>query len=430
MTQIHAPTAKEPRVEPRPPEGIGAFGAFHFALGLIVVLWLNSGTAEIVLGNIAGIYKWLGAAAWLGLSLFERRHSARLVSTGWPLAAFLLYAALVLDRSGGAERAMLQNFAYLVVAFALYSFYSRHAVPAYRAIIVGIVILDMIVVGVRTWLELNINPEVSRYLATGGAYEDVAAATEGLWGIGGYAYAYAMPPLLLVFLFHALTRQRFRRAAWVAVVVGTALLIKMAFTIAVLLWVACAGLLILRHLVGRERRALAYLCVAISLGMAWLIAPALLAELGSSDLLPDVLTVRLNEVADWLAGSHSDNSDLGARADRYLSSLAVFAEHWLGGVSVTGRGVEEIGGHSAWLDGLAVFGISFLLLCGFLWSVWRDQKDAVGAEAAPVLNIVWGYFGVLGMVNTIFFAHIILVWMVIVPFFLAGSEASRRKQAG
>jgi len=55
----------------------------------------------------------------------------------------------------------------MLLAYCIYAFYSAPGYGRYRKLIVGLILLDLAVVAVRTWSALDVNPEISRYLATG-----------------------------------------------------------------------------------------------------------------------------------------------------------------------------------------------------------------------------------------------------------------------
>lgn len=390
----------------------------HFFLVIPIVLWLNSGMAEGVLGSAPGVYKWGTAMVWVGLSLLSLTNAGQLLRHTWALAAFCVYVLLTLGRSDPAGSAYVQNLAYLVVASCIYSFYSAPGNHLQRRLIGTVALIDMAIVGIRTWLALNTNPDISRYLATGGAYEDITAVTSGLWGVGGYAYAYALPPVLLIFLHRGLKRAAYWRSSLIIVAIGSALLVKMAFTIAVIMWIVAAATLIAAELFGRRHRGAILILAMSSIVFLFLFGPGLLTSVARSGILPGVVSVRLEEVSSLLAGEHTSNTDLGSRFQQYGDSWRELSNSWLVGSAGAGRGMGESGAHSTWLDTLATFGVWGLLLALFLVQAYRRQRDLATPTSLLTLRVSWIYFTVLGIVNTLLFAHIILIWMVIVPFLL------------
>ncbi len=390
----------------------------HFLVAVVVVLWLGSGIGAPLLAPVPGVYRWAIAAAWIAASLLSLRHAAELATSAWPLLLFVGLAVIAVPSSDETGQAHLQNLAYMIVVYCIYSFYSAPAHHRYRRLIVGTVLLDLGVVAVRTWSALDTNPEVSRYLATGNVHEEIVAQTADLWGIGGYQQAYALPAIMLVFLHHGLTGRRYRAASWIIVALGTMLLVRMAFTIAVIMWVAFGLLLLAGETIGRRHQGGVIVAGLCGLPIGVLLGPILLSALAETGWLPGVVTVRLREMAALLTGEHNSDTDLAARFELYTVSLREFLKNWFSGSAGYGAGMGQLGTHSSWLDTLGAFGLISLLLFMFLYQAFRHQLSSIAPRKRFVFKLAWAYFIALGLVNTLLFAYMLLVWFVLLPFML------------
>lgn len=402
----------------------------HLLPAVLLVLWLNSGATDLVFSRIPGIYKWGLAVAWCGIAFLSRVFVANLARTALPLVLYIAYVVSVVNPVDPKQNAMLQNLGYLALAFSLFSFYSRSQGAKGRQVIAIAVLADILFVAVKTWRELDVTPQISRILATGLQYEDLRSMTAALWGVGGYAYAYSLPPILLVFSHRALTRPRGRWIYWTLVGAGTLLVIKMAFTIAILMWLASFGYLLLVHHLGERHRSAVPVLAAAGVAISVLAGPPILTVVAGAGILPDVINVRLLEVSDALSGAHNQQSDLGVRSEQYASSWNEFSASWATGSMGAGRGLGDTGGHSAWLDNLGTLGVAGFLLFWFLFLLYRRQARLITPSDGRVLNIAWVYFLTLGMINTVLFPQLLVVWFCIIPFMLRWSGGTSRSDSG
>lgn len=397
---------------------LGRFVWPHVALGLFLVLWLNSGVSAVGLDVLPGSVKIALVGAWLAFSAARSSEfTSRLILTTWPL--LLMLAIIVLLPTSLYGEQTVQGLGYVAIATALWSFYGQMEYRDERMLVLGVALIDLGVTGVRTFAALRDDPLLSRYLATTEENRTQVYGDQSFAGLGGYSFTYALAALLLVILFSASCRRRGWLLALPLIGVGLALLLSLAFATAIVLFVVIAIIFVIHDL---NRNQGLRLMVYGALVMGWFSGfyAWLAVRVAGSSLVAQEVAIRLVEVAAFLEGNAGMTHDLSSRIDYWNVSLNQIMTHGPFGVLGGSVGERGIGGHSAWLDLAAGYGIVAGLFFIFLALGLRRQIADLEPRDIAVLKRTWIYFVVLGSVNTLLFSTIVLAWMFLVPALIDG----------
>jgi hypothetical protein len=396
-----------------PRKGLGASWV-HVACGAFIILWLDVGLAASTMNLLPSIVKIGVLGLWLGLAAVRSRPFVEtFVVNAWPLPVMMGFTLLFAGEVA-QSRQYTQGFGYLLIAFALLSFYAQDAHRREGLVLVNIMAADFAITGVRTLIAVRTDPELARYLAT---TEDKRVAVYGdqsFAGLGGYGLAYALAAVLLVVMFFLVRGHRHRAALGLVLIVGLVVLVELAFTTAIVLTIGLGVVFLVHDLV--QQAALRVLIYAAAL-VGWVtgLYSAVLDTVADWAPVGDVVSQRLTELSRFLSGDSTTGSDLGTRLDHWSDSIEIFLNS--GPLGLAGRTglTGDTGGHSQWLDLVASYGLlaAFpLLFFLFAWKVSRRESNANGVSA---LKRVWLYFVVLGFINPLLFSTIVLTWMFFVP---------------
>ena len=115
-----------------------------------------------------------------------------------------------------------------------------------------------------------------------------------------------------------------------------------------------------------------------------------------------VLQEKLSEIYNTLSGQKSQAEDYKARSNRLLLSLETFTKHPITGVVIESKGFEDqyalgVGNHSEWVDCLALYGISGVLLLAFIFLSLKEVAKELDFGLILVPYII------IGVLNPILF---------------------------
>jgi hypothetical protein len=386
----------------------------HLACGAFLVLWLSVGVASSLVTSVPAIVKVAVLGTWVFLAACRSASFlSAMVTKAWPLVVMLLISLLYRTEVANSDQ-YTQGFCYLLIAFALLCFYSQPTFRWERHVLMGVVAGDLVITGVRTFAALQTDPLLSRYLATTEENRTAVYGSKSFAGLGGYGYAYALAAILLVLLYFFIRARHVRIPIALVVAAGLVILFELAFTTAIVLVVVLGAAFLVRDLVSRELRIFVY--AAAALGWITGLYSAILESLAGQSWMNAAVSERLGELSDFLSGGMTSDSDLGTRFDRWSRSIDIFLTS--GPLGLAGGGTTPFqaqGGHSAWLDMLASYGVYALLLALFLVFAWRLSRDRAATADVDPLRRAWIYFLVLGVVNTLLFSTIVMTWMFFIP---------------
>lgn len=391
----------------------------HLGLALFVLIWLNAGTFSYVSAAVPDAVKLGVFAIWLLLACRRNGYWQSLLVRLWPLMLFHVFAAsAALFEDNLQLSILLRNVLYLYAVFSIFLYYVEERYSAERRIIVYALLIDYVYVAINTALQLQLNPQVARYLSAQSHVQEALLGSDLPLAIGNYAYFYSLVMLVAVLLYQGLgLRRRILSTIPIAAAAGV-LIINAQFTIAIaLLFVLVVAIVLLRL----SSRGTGAIVITSALGIAMVgvsYLPVLLRWLAGLEDVPREVSVRLLEVAFATSGGGAAGGDLGLRLALYADSIRAFMSNVLFGT----YGGIGVGRHSTIVDLLGMFGLFAVLFFWFCFGVFRFTRCRLRGKDRTFINLMWTYIIVLGLVNTVMFSPMFIALMVLVPFMLLTGE--------
>lgn len=304
----------------------------------------------------------------------------RLISHIVPLAICFVSLSLMFfffTYPGSGEKALGIITQQFLFAFPVLIFYimSRRKTGVVLPLILLLVFI--LFVAVKTWIELNDNPTLARLLASVDSdTEDLMAYRMDNLGGFGFSYGVMFVSIALGFSFNRIKVDVF---TLVALIIVTAYIIKTQYLTAMLIVFITFIITMLHNKSTHNKRKDIVKAVQIVLLIAFAIAlPPLLRYFatlfGES---PDIAN-KLVQLADFLSGQADSNQQAGGLYGRffvYQESYDLFLQSPLFGNDL--RFTTDPGGHSTILDLAAKTGIIGVIIYGFIIRcVWRLMQEA------------------------------------------------------
>jgi hypothetical protein len=313
----------------------------------------------------------------------------------------------------------------MVYSIFLYYFDKRYR--KFQKILVAFLFLDIVVVGINTFIHLQLNPQIARSLATG----IETLGTGNFRGIGSYGYFYSLVSIILLLGFMFLNYPKKKLIVLLLIIAFTGLLIQATFTIAILFMFGFFALMVIIRYTDE------YTFIAIALALLGIIilltfqgSFALIFErLSDIEIIPKVVSVRFRELALFFSGNNILGTDVNARFSLYLRSVNAFLNNILTGTILNDTNMYSAGGHSAWLDLLANFGILSIPFFIFLFRAYQYCINRIPLIFKPFVKVYWLYYICLGFVNTLLFANICNIWFLFLPLFISSFFEISEKNA-
>lgn len=386
----------------------------HLALAVITLLWLNVGVYTYISHYMQDTIKLLVFAIWFGMAcFFKRNYFINYIVRIMPLIIFygILFLISLLNYSSALEL-YISTFRYLFIVYSIFLYYINDYNHKLLWIITVILCIDLLYVGFNTYIQLQINPSIARYLATSSDLQRVLLGAEAYQGIGSYSYAYSIVIIELLFLFNLIYGDKHKTLSVIGFVAVLVLLINMQFTIAILLSLIFGCYLVFAKVATKNTAFIGIAFIVIILLLVFVFLPNMFDFLSNVDFIPDNVSVRFNEVSLFLQGSDIDGTDMSERLRLYSISLKTFFQHIFIG-TLTGT----IGNHSAWLDLLGRLGLLSIPLFVFFIREYKYIVSKLNIKCRIYVKTCYLYFLILGFINTAFFAQLFVMLFIMVPFF-------------
>ena len=119
-----------------------------------------------------------------------------------------------------------------------------------------------------------------------------------------------------------------------------------------------------------------------------------------------------------------NSTDLNSRLKLYNKSIDSFKNNIL----IGSFGENKVGGHSTWLDFIGLYGLFSILLFIYLYNIYKFTKKRIIQKGVGGFNIIWLYFIILGVINTVLFAKIFLTLLLIIPLMINLMYSNSKKR--
>lgn len=330
----------------------------------------------------------------------------------------LFYGVFYVTGYGRGLEDHLFNYARFGFTILLFNYYLEandyKAIRRLTFFSIGCIVFTCII----TLNTLFVNPMAARVLATG--REELTQGLTGI-GIGSYGFIYGLV-FVAIALFGSLKSGLIRKrkiifAVLLALFVFT--IFKASFMFAILILTITSVLLLLNV----KSTPNFIIVTLVLLGLFFILSPAIhnvFVFLGDT-VKSEALSMRFYEFAYLLKyGNVEGTINAAARLDLYALSFKSFLSSPIIGIGWHygyGTSVFGIGGHSAFLDELARYGILgsgflFVALISNAKFVYRRFKDS---KQKMVYYCSMSAFFILGMINTLLFVPVAIMAYFVVP---------------
>ncbi|PKB55684.1 hypothetical protein CRH03_12585 [Clostridium sp. HMb25] len=394
------------------------YSTLHLILGCCIVLWINGGLINYLFVHIPDVFKMVIFLMWICIAVtYDKCFFNTYLLKSVSLFAFcgVLIAAVVMTDLNTISY-YLKVCVFLLMINAIYIFYSRFYTEHSRAILY-VVAIDSTYIIINTLIHLINSPNLSRYLSMS---EDkivlyLGRASTSFIAIGNYTFAYGIVFLGFFFLYRTLTSKKNRILFTLLYFFMYLVLIKMEFTIALLLYALSSLLYFCLIGIKERKKFILILLMFMAANVIFIIGiPIFLQSIAK--YFPEGIAIRLNEIGDMFNKELSNKADLKLRLVLYYDSLNSFIQNILGGCLLNQEG--SIGGHSTILDFLGSFGLLTFPIFIYFGEFYLTTLKYFKGNIRKIYITGIFYFVTLSIVNTTFSPRILLYAFLVFPLLL------------
>lgn len=387
----------------------------HLILGFFIILWLNAGNFTYIVDSIPSFIKLLVAIMWFGLSCYRRKsYLYYFLKTSLLMIVFvgIIFSSMLLERSG-YYNLYFQAFLYIIIIFALFSYYFYFGEKKELNLICKVYMADMIIVLFHTFFELINNPILVRAISTSAESQELLLNAEIPNGIGGYSFCYALVFVMIIFTLsdgYLKKHKIYKSILCVSVLIFLfEAQITLAFIVYIIILLMSAFLSTIHTRAQLIKKILLILLVISILIqyqniLQWLI--------GIAD---ESMGQRLEELLIFLQTSgHVTGSDSQSRLELYQVSLQAFLQNPI----VGNWGNRPFGCHSSFFDMLAAYGcFGFIGMAGLVRPLFLAKKRLVEKNKKVIIYTLI-IFSILACINVVHVSQIVLAVILIIPITL------------
>lgn len=381
---------------------VSSWAKLRNIFAILFLLWITNGCLSYLFYYIPVAIKMSFFLMWLLMAVAGNRlFIGEVVKKEAWLLLFIVILIGVNLFSNVDVSYYLKTSVYFTGLYAIFLFYKERDLREIKTIVYP-VLIDYLFIIVNTIIKLTQNPNLARYLSHDD--EDIIAlfgASANL-GVGNYTFAYSL--VVVAFLVFYLTlsskKKLLPKICIIALLIFT--LIKMSFTLSILLMIVCCVYEIVLASPKTNLKAIWVLIIAIGI-------PIVIINIEYfANLFPGAIGEKIMQITAFIAGNESAyGKELYARLDKYQNSInTILAYPLLGSLS---GGL--VGGHSTWLDFYAKMGIFSLPIYIFAVKAVATIKR-VHKHLGSTLAVYWL---LLGMLNTAYAPRLLLTFFVIYP---------------
>lgn len=374
----------------------------NIVLLMAIIAWYIVPTVSDRLGTIGllGVtFLWVMTS---NLSLFI--HSLRAMSFFflWYFYMLLMLAFGLYNSSGVTPIYFFTMTVVTVFPAALLNYYMQPGNSVNYLWIKRYICVLYLYVAVRTVSVLLIYPTAAKILAMG----DAVAEEKNLFtsmGCGGYGFIYSLVLIIVPMLFSNEKSNFWRIVDIAAAIICLATMILSQYALALI--IVLGGITVMYFLPNHEESRNQFaLKIVILLGAMLLLFNIVGILTAAADMLADTtkgLSTRLYEIVDYLT-TGNQGYNMGSRTDLYGLSWGLFLKHpifgnqWFDSTTV-------YGGHSAFLDQLARYGL--FGFSGYLAFIVSSRKRTSWYFDRKAIWVEYILFVVLSFLNNTMFIY-------------------------
>lgn len=374
--------------------------------------------------GFASFFIWLLLSAAKGLIISKRAFILESV-------LLICFCYLLLNRIYGLNSNLpnfntdYSNIIYIVMISSTALFYLREGYSRERKIILKVWFIDTIASCIYTIFRLQQYPLLSRYISTGDASSYIEGAST--FGVMTFSNAYGLVLFVMILTCMILARRGDcnKRILLAAALLMLFTIIKMAFTISILLAISGIAIAVFNKLYKGKNRGVWIILFSVLILIIAISFSSILNFFTNLSFTPYSVKERLIEINTLINYGNMTGSDFAARIQLYSSSIdAIIANNFCGKV-LFGNGT--IGRHSEILDMIASYGVFyFLLITSFFLNYLKYIKDVVDKASFEWYKLTFLLFLLESTINTSFWPATMVSLLLIIPFMLV--EYSEEKK--
>lgn len=388
------------------------YSTIQWFLSCFIILWLNAGNFEYIQGFFPQVIKFGLVLLWFFItSLIYRGFLELYLSKAAPI--LIMIAIILLSKSFGNVRYFnlyWMSYLYYAIIFAVFvcSFYFYDERESKALLLV--LILDIVIVAIHTFIELTRNPILVRAMST--SVDSRMAILNGVipTGVGGYGMCYQLVfcSMLLVLLLD----EKIQHRIWIYLseMLIFCVLFSAQITLALIMQVVgVAAVLMCRN----DRKSFIWKMVFL------VVLVILLLNLNSIlqyliSYAGDDMAMRLEELMRIREISAESSGDVASRYRLYWKSFSVFLQNpFWGDFGGTG-----IGCHSTFIDLLGAYGLLGIFgIIGFLRPIQLTLKHFELRSVKHNLLVFFFMTIVLATINVLIGSDIMLATTIAIPLF-------------
>lgn len=388
----------------------------HLTLAIFVMLWLNAGVFSYISNYIPSYVKLISFGIWLFLALYSsKEYLMTVVKLEIPiwLLYFIMQISTLFTENSNLEM-YLKNLEYIMIITSIAIYYLKYGNKTDLKIICGILVFDLVYIGVNTFIKLNNDPMVSRILSTGNIeHQEQLIGITDFRAIGSYTYFYLLV-IIVLSVWEYLLYEKNRTLLAIIMIACIGLIIKSQFTIAlILVFIFIIKILYEKCVVNNKLRFIIIAITIISIILFIDIIAFTLDKMVETNIFSSsIINERIEDISTILKGTKiSNTSDISTRLELYKQSLKSFSNN----IIIGSFGEDTVGGHSTWLDFAGLYGVFAILLYTFFYEMYKFIRNNINDKNKSILKNIWQYYCLLGLINTILFANITLTLFVLIP---------------
>lgn len=300
----------------------------HLFLAVFVLLWLNVGVATYISGYVPSYVKGAIYGLWLLLSIIAKKEYVKdLITITLPLIFFIIVIKLSSYFGDNSNLNMyLTNLLYIWIIASIAIYYIKDK-TINKKLILTVLLIDIIYVGINTFVNLISNPLISRILSSSKETQTILLGDlKEFKAIGSYAYFYSLAIIILMLVDGIINNSdKIKIIYTITLIFLSILMIKAQFTICILLSIVFLIKIVLENKT-RKRKEWHFLVFTILILLV-LLLPTILNNIIEIEKIPHEIKIRLIEINKALQGNDISSTDLYSRTVLYRKSIDSFLEN-------------------------------------------------------------------------------------------------------
>ena len=363
---------------------------------ILFMMWISNGILSYVFYYVPIYIKISLFLVWISMCI-SKSSINKFVFRQKYIILFILVLYLLRQTTNLNLNYMLKTSIFFFTYSCMLYFYKDKSIKVVKRIIYPL-LFDFAFIGINTLIKLKRNPNIARFLSHDSVDIVKNLGEKSMLGIGNYNFAYSLVVITLISIY--LIKKQKQYMYFFCFVINFILLIKMQFTISILLNILAVFLEYI--LLSNKKRKIMVIFSSL------LIFACLCALELQYEFIPNNIKIKINNVIDFLIYNKNVGYFLNERLSRYMMSLNLIKTHYIFGLL---NGSGTIGNHSTWFDLYAQIGVVSLFLYIHIMKI-MSLIYKINNKVTIVFSIYWI---ILGCINVAYTPKLLLSFVMVLP---------------